>query len=138
MNASRRSRVTVRPIIAIVDDDGAVRNAMGGLLRSLDFAVQLFGAGQELLRCTSLSCMSCVITDVKMPGMDGFALIEALRERNLDIPVIFMTAFAHDGYEQRVIAMGATCVLNKPFQDTDMIQCIEKALHSRRKGAPPS
>ncbi len=95
--------MTVRRTIAIVDDDLAVRKAMGGLLRSLDFAVQLFGAGQELLRCTSLPCLSCVITDTKMPGMDGFALIEALRERNLDMPVIFMTAFAHEGFEQRAL-----------------------------------
>jgi FixJ family two-component response regulator len=111
---------------------------MGGLVRSLDFSVQLFGAGQELLRCTSLQCIACVITDVKMPGMDGFALLEALRARNLDIPVIFMTAFAHEGYEQRAIGLGATCFLNKPFRDTDIIQCIERALRLRRTAPPPS
>ncbi|KJK21808.1 transcriptional regulator [Burkholderiaceae bacterium 16] len=127
-----------RPTIAIVDDDVAVRNAMGGLLRSLDLGVQLFGGGQELLRCTSLPCLSCVITDAQMPGMDGFALIEALRARNLDMPVIFMTAFAHDGFDQRAMALGATCVLYKPFQDTDMIQCIEKALRPRKTDSPPS
>ncbi|MBF6990064.1 response regulator [Cupriavidus sp. IK-TO18] len=125
-----------RPTIAIVDDDVAVRNAMGRLLRSLDFGVQLFGGGQELLRCTSLRCLSCVITDAKMPGMDGFALIEELRARNLDMPVIFMTAFAHEGFAQRATAMGATCVLYKPFQDTDMIQCLEKALRPRKTGSP--
>jgi FixJ family two-component response regulator len=111
---------------------------MGGLVRSLDFSVQLFATGQELLRCASLGCMSCVITDVKMPGMDGFALLEALRARNLGIPVIFMTAFAHEGYEQRAIEMGATCFLNKPFRDTDIIQCIEQALRPRRAAPPPS
>ncbi|VVE38163.1 two-component response regulator receiver [Pandoraea communis] len=127
-----------RPTIAIVDDDAAVRNAMGGLLRSLDLGVQLFGGGQELLRCVSLPCLACVITDAQMPGMDGFALIEALRARHLDMPVIFMTAFAPEGFDQRAKALGATCVLHKPFQDTDIIQCIERALCLRKTGASPS
>jgi len=70
--------------------------------------------------------------------MDGFALIEALRARNLDMPVIFMTAFAHEGFDQRARAMGATCVLYKPFQDTDMIQCIENAIRPRKTDSPPS
>ncbi|AJG23811.1 Regulatory protein, LuxR:Response regulator receiver [Cupriavidus basilensis] len=82
--------------------------------------------------------MSCVITDAQMPGMDGFALIEALRARNLDMPVIFMTGFAHVGFDQRAMALGATCVLYKPFQDTDMIQCIENALRPRKTESPPS
>ncbi|MEK2607365.1 response regulator [Burkholderia arboris] len=122
--------MTTRPTIAVVDDDVAVRHAMGGLLRSLDFDVQLFGGGDELLQCASLRCLSCVITDAKMPGMDGFALTETLRARNLEMPVIFMTAFAHEGFAERAIAMGATCVLYKPFRDTDMIRCIENALRA--------
>jgi FixJ family two-component response regulator len=105
---------------------------MGGLLRSLDFDVRLFGGGHELLQCTSLRCLSCVITDAKMPGMDGFALTEALRASNLAMPVIFMTAFAHEGFAERATALGAACVLYKPFRDTDMIRCIENALRSGR------
>lgn len=104
---------------------------MGGLLRSLDFDVRLFSGGEELLRCSSLRCLSCVITDAKMPGMDGFALTEALRARDLDMPIIFVTAFAYEGFAERAVAMGAACVLYKPFQDTDMIRCLEKALRSR-------
>lgn len=67
-----------------------------------------------------------------MPGMDGFALIEELHARNLDIPVIFMTAFAHEGFAERAILMGAASVLYKPFQDTDMIQCIERCITRRQ------
>lgn len=127
--------MTAPPVIAIVDDDASVRQAMGQLVRSFDFAVELFGSGQELLRAASLDRLSCVIADVQMPGMNGFALCEALRERNLDVPVIFMTAFARAGHEQRAQAMGAACFLSKPVRDTDMIRCIECALQSPRCGS---
>lgn len=120
--------VTATPVIAIVDDDISVRQAMGRLLRSFDLAIELYGGGQEMLASDSLGSIDCLITDVQMPGMTGFALCEALRARGLRMPVIFMTAFAQHGYEQRARAAGAACFLNKPFQDTDIMQCIERAL----------
>jgi len=115
-------------VIAIVDDDAHVRHALGQLLRSCDFAVEFYGGGQELLQSTTLDNVSCVIADVQMPGMNGFALCEALRARGLVMPIIFMTAFVQEGHEQRARAAGAACFLNKPFQSTDIIRCIEHAL----------
>lgn len=116
------------PVIAIVDDDASVRQAMGQLLRSFDFAVALFGSGAELLQAPSLEGLACVITDVQMPGMNGFDLCEALRARELATPVIFMTAFSQEGDQQRARAIGATAFLSKPFQDHELIHCIECAL----------
>lgn len=125
------SSVTATPVIAIVDDDSSVREAMGRLVRSYDFAAELFGGGEELLRSAKLHRFACVITDVVMPGMNGFALYEQLRACGFDGPVIFMTGFAEAGSEQRAIAAGAACFLRKPFQDTDIIGCIERALRAR-------
>ncbi|RZT36712.1 response regulator [Cupriavidus agavae] len=122
------------PVIAIVDDDASVRHAMGRLVRSLDMSVELYGGGPELLQSATIGGIDLVITDVQMPVMNGFALCEALREAGHQMPVIFMTAFAHEGYEQRARNAGAACFLNKPFQDTDIIHCIENALKLRGEG----
>lgn len=107
---------------------------MGRLVRSLDMAVELYSGGTELLRSASLAAVDCVITDIQMPVMNGFALCEALRAAGFQKPVILMTAFAHDSYEERAQAAGATCFLSKPFQDTDIIRCIENALPNRPGG----
>ncbi len=122
------------PVIAIVDDDVAVRQAMGRLVRSLDMAAELYGGAPELLQSASIGDIACVITDVQMPVMNGFALCEALRARGYHMPVIFMTAYAQEGYEQRARAAGAAWFLHKPIQDTDIIRCIENALLLRPGG----
>ncbi|WP_422649937.1 response regulator transcription factor [Cupriavidus sp. H18C1] len=115
-------------MIAIVDDDASVRDAMGRLMRSFDLAVELYGSGAELLGSPTLGGVACVITDVQMPKMNGFALCEALRARGCHVPIIFMTAFSEQGHEQRARAAGAACFVNKPFEDTEIIRCIERAL----------
>jgi len=120
--------VTATPVIAIVDDDASVRHALGRLVRSLDLAALLYANGEELLQSTALDSVSCLVTDIQMPAMNGFALCEALRARGLRFPVIFMTAFAREGYQQQALAADAAGFLNKPFLDTDIIRCIEQAL----------
>jgi len=119
-------------LIAIVDDDASVRDAMGQLVRSFDLAVELYGSGPELLQSASLHHIACVITDIQMPGMSGFALCETLR--GLGVPVILMTAFAWEDYEQRARDAGAAGCLGKPFQDTELFCCIAQALASGNPG----
>lgn len=120
--------MTAPPLLAIVDDDAPVRHATGRLVRSFDLAVELYPSGQELLQSPSLGDIACVITDVEMSGMNGFALCAALRARGLRMPVIFMTAFATQGYEDRARAAGAAGFIHKPFEDTELFRCIEQAL----------
>ncbi len=115
-------------MIAIVDDDASVRQALGSLLRSFDMVVELYASGNDLLQSRALDAISCLVTDVQMPEMNGFALCEALRMRGLSIPVVFMTAFPEENYRQRAEAIGAICFLSKPFMDPEIIQCIENAL----------
>ena len=120
--------MTAASVIAIVDDDASVRDAMGQLVRSFDLVVELYGSAHELLQSTSLRRIDCVITDIRMPGMDGFALCKALRARGLGMPVIFMTAVAQDDDEQRANDAGAVGFLGKPFQDSELFRCIALAL----------
>ena len=108
---------------------------MRRLLRSFDFGVELYGTGRDLLAAPSLGQISCVITDVQMPDMSGFALSDALRARGVPVPVILMTAFTQEGYEARAQAMGIAGFLNKPFEADEIIRCIERALGNRGSGA---
>lgn len=121
------------PVIAIVDDDAAVRHAMGGLVRAFGMSVELYADGPALLQSSSIDGIDCVITDVQMPGMNGFALCEALRARGVQMPVIFMTAFDLQDLAQRARDAGAACFLSKPFDDTDVLRCIERALAMHRR-----
>ncbi|MFJ4293678.1 response regulator transcription factor [Cupriavidus sp. NPDC089707] len=125
------------PVIAIVDDDAAVRHAIGGLVRASGMAVELYAGGPALLQSSSVDGIDCVITDLQMPGMNGFALCEALRARGLRMPVIFMTAFDLRDFAQRARDAGAACFLGKPFSDTDVLRCIERALAMHRGPSRP-
>lgn len=120
------------PVIAIVDDDPSVLQAMGGLVRSFGLAVELHDTGAQLLASPSLGQIACVITDVQMPRMNGFALHEALRSQGQQMPVIFMTAFSEEGYARQARAAGAVCFLDKPCHDTELLACIERALTAGR------
>ncbi|CAG9168117.1 response regulator transcription factor [Cupriavidus respiraculi] len=116
------------PVIAVVDDDASVRQALGSLLRSLDMHVALYESGSQVLSAVDTQAMSCVVTDIQMPGMNGLSLCAALRERGLRMPVIFMTAFPEERYRQQAADLGAFCFLSKPFVEADIIRCIEAAL----------
>ncbi|ARP96040.1 response regulator transcription factor [Bordetella genomosp. 13] len=120
--------MTAIPVIAIVDDDPAVRMALGRLLRSIDLDVRLYDKGESLLDDAGAPALDCIVTDVRMPGVSGFDLCSALRRRGMDMPVIFMTAFAQDGFASRAEQAGATCIIQKPFAATELLSCIERAL----------
>jgi FixJ family two-component response regulator len=124
--------VTTTPVIAVVDDDTSVREAMGRLLRSYDFRAELYASPHDLLAAPSLGDIACVVCDVQMPSMSGFALGDALRAKPLAVPVILMTAFAQEGDEARARAVGAAGFIRKPFHAGDIVSCIERALRLPR------
>ncbi|AJG22649.1 two-component response regulator [Cupriavidus basilensis] len=124
------------PVIAIVDDDAAVRQALGSLLRSFSMSVELYASGNDLLQSNTIDGISCLVADVQMPAMNGFALCEHLRARGFSTPVIFMTAFPEECYRQRAEAIGAACFLGKPFMEADIIRCIGNVLARSAKSGP--
>ncbi|ALV08531.1 response regulator transcription factor [Roseateles depolymerans] len=115
-------------VVAVVDDDDSLRAALGSLLKSYDVDVELFGSGESLLSHPALGEVGCLLTDVVMPGLDGFQLCRELRERGYQFPVIFMTAHQGDGDAERAAAVGAWHLLNKPFSTEEMMRCIAQAL----------
>lgn len=121
------------PLASIIDDDESVRIATKSLLSSLGWAVHTFASAEEYLESQSLNDTSCLIIDVQMPGMSGVELQRVLTNRGYSIPIVFITAFPEDRIERRALQGGALCFLTKPFDETSLILCLEKALTSDLK-----
>ena len=115
-------------LIAIVDDDEAVRNATKALVRSLGYHASTFASADEFLKSAQVHDTSCLITDVQMPGLSGIDLQHRLVAGGHGIPIIFMTAYPDDKLRARAMKAGAVGFLNKPFSEDHFIGCIERAL----------
>jgi len=115
-------------IIAIVDDDPAVRRGTSGLLKSLGFSAIEFSSAEEFLNSGRAQDISCVITDVRMPGMSGIDLQDRLIAVGHKIPIIFMTAFPEERAKTRAIKAGAFGFLTKPFAQNALLDCVHSAL----------
>jgi FixJ family two-component response regulator len=126
------------PVISIIDDDPSVRTATARLLRSMGFSVHAFASAQEFLASPQLHETSCVIADVQMPGMSGVELQEYLIAHDHGMPVIFITAFPHERVRERAMKGGAVCFLSKPFDEPQLLECVERALTRRQSAAGPS
>ncbi|MEP9379369.1 response regulator [Aquabacter sp. CN5-332] len=125
------SRVSKSPMITIVDDDEAVRTAIGSLVRSLGFRASTFASADAFLHSERVHDTSCLITDIQMPGLSGIELQARLRAESNAVPIIFITAFPEERIRRQVMAAGAVGFLSKPFDGGAIIDCIERAL-----GAP--
>lgn len=119
-------------MIAIVDDDEAVRVATRHLLRALGFETEAFASAEEFLRSCSATKWSCVISDVNMPGLSGIELQRSLLAEGQNVPFIFITAFPDQAFRDRALKAGAIGFLSKPFASSDLIECLERAF---RRGA---
>jgi FixJ family two-component response regulator len=119
------------PIISIVDDDASVRAATARLLSSLGFSAHAFASAKEFLLSPRLADTSCLITDVEMPGMTGVELQEHLIAHGNSTPMIFITAFPEDRVRERAIRAGAVDFLTKPFDESRLLECVERALARR-------
>jgi FixJ family two-component response regulator len=116
------------PLMAIVDDDDALRNSLDNLLRSVGFRVQGFASAEAFLQAQHAPETACLILDVRLPGMNGLELQRQLVAAHWGIPIIFVTAFADDDAHERALAAGAVAFLYKPCREEDLLHAIEAAL----------
>jgi FixJ family two-component response regulator len=116
------------PVISIVDDDEAVREATKSLVRSLGYKAETFGSAEEFLESAHLLTTACLITDVQMPGLSGIELRDRLIAAGHHTPMIFVTAFPDDSLQGHVLKDGAIGYLPKPFDEKRLIECIDVAL----------
>ncbi len=119
----------MRKLIAIIDDDLAIRGGVSSLLRSAGFDVRLYESAEAFLADNHKEpSPDAALTDIQMPGMSGLDLQVVLKTRQPTLPVMFMTAFPEEALRQRVLSNGAVCFLSKPFKATELLYWIEQAL----------
>ena len=120
--------MTAVPMIAIVDDDQSIRDGIVDLVRSMGFDAEAFKRAEDFLHSSRLEATSCLITDVRMPGMGGVDLQSYLIARGIKVPIIFITAFPEESSQTRAMKAGAAGFLTKPFDGQTLINCLYQAL----------
>ena len=122
--------------ISIVDDDPAVRDALWRLMDSAGLPATVFASAEEFLAAPNRGETTCLIVDVRMPGMDGLELQRHLIASNWKVPIIFISAHAEAGVRERALQAGAVKFFEKPFNSAALLQAIEAARTGRAPGAP--
>jgi FixJ family two-component response regulator len=120
--------------VSIVDDDDAVRTATQAFVRSLGYKATAFASAEEFLKAPERETADCLIADVQMPGMSGLDLQRELARQRPTLPIIFVTAFPEEHIRQQAMAAGAACLLAKPYEGDELIECIEQALSGKPDG----
>jgi FixJ family two-component response regulator len=119
-------------IVFVVDDDPSVRSAIKRLIVCVGLQVELFESAQEFLASKLPNVPSCLVLDVRLPGISGLALQRHLAEANVQIPIIFITAHGDVPMTVRALKAGAVEFLTKPFHDQDLLDAIQLALERDR------
>jgi FixJ family two-component response regulator len=114
--------------VFVVDDDPSVREALSSLFRSVDLNVELFGSAAEFLQHKLPDGPSCLVLDIRLPGVSGLDFQEQLQKANIRIPIIFMTGHGDIPMSVRAMKAGAVDFLAKPFRDQDMLDAVAAAL----------
>jgi len=119
---------TPEQIIYLVDDDEALRDSLVWLLESQGFKVEAFASAEAFLRAWRPEFNGCLLLDVRMPGMSGLELHERLRAHYCTLPVIFITGHGDVPMAVAALKKGAFHFIEKPFNDHDLVDLVEKAL----------
>jgi FixJ family two-component response regulator len=118
--------------VYLVDDEPAVRKALGRLLRSAGVEVATFGSAEEFLGALEEEAAGCALLDVAMPGLDGLALQETLARRGIDLPVLFLTGHGDVPMSVRAMKAGASDFLTKPVDGKVLVAAVRRALERGR------
>jgi FixJ family two-component response regulator len=121
-------------LISIIDDDGSIRRTTTRLIESLGFRSAAFESAEMFLTSGQLHDTSCLIVDIRMPGMNGLQLQSQLAAAGCRVPTIFITAYDDKESRQRAMQAGAVAFLAKPFSDEQLLQIIRSALRHEEGG----
>lgn len=121
--------------VFVVDDDASVRRALGRLLRTAGYEVETFETAEDYLVRAAPKPPACLVLDIRMPGVGGLELQQALPGTPLELPIVFITGHGDETARAQALAAGAVDVLFKPLVANDLIEAIERALdRSERQG----
>ena len=122
-----------QPTVFVVDDDPGIRDSVTWLFQSVGLPVETYGSAQKFLDTYVPSRPGCLILDVRLPGMGGLDLLEALRRRGATLPVIVVTAFGEVHSAVRAMKGGAIDVMEKPTRDQVLLDRVQQALELDRR-----
>ena len=122
----------VLPVVFVIDDDASVRAALSSLIRSVGLRVEVFASASEFLAAKRTDGPSCLILDVRLPGMSGLNFQAELAKANIVIPIIFITGHGDIPMSVKAMKAGAVEFLTKPFRDQDLLDAIKVALERAR------
>ena len=116
------------PSVLIIDDDESVREALLFLMKSMELNATAFVSAKEFMARYEGDVPGCIVSDIRMPGMSGLELQQALRKRNSHMPIIFITGHGDIAVAVEAIKNGAEDFLTKPFRDQELLDCINAAI----------
>ncbi len=132
-NAGRPGKAEPRSIVYVVDDDADLRDVLSSLFRSVDLTVETFGSAAEFFAAKLAEVPSCLVLDVRLPGVSGLDFQGHLAKAGIRMPIVFMTGHADVPMSVRAMKAGAVDFLTKPFRDQDMLDAVYSALEADRK-----
>ena len=121
------------PVVFVVEDDASVRRALSNLFQSVGLAVEVFGSASEMLQSKLPDVASCLVLDIRLPGLSGLEFQTELAKANIHIPIIFMTGHGDIPMTVRAMKGGAVDFLTKPFRDQEMLDAVVTAIERDRK-----
>jgi FixJ family two-component response regulator len=122
-----------QPVVLVVDDDASVRNALSNLFRSVGLRIEVFASASELLQYKLPDIPSCLVLDIRLPGVSGLDFQAELARADIHTPIIFMTGHGDIPMTVRAMKAGAVDFLTKPFRDQDMLDAVTSAIETDRK-----
>jgi FixJ family two-component response regulator len=135
--ANQEQNLPKKTVIAVVDDDDSVREALAGLVKSLGYSAAAFQRAEDFLASNRRDSTDCLIADVQMPGMTGPELHDRLVASGRPVPTILITAYPDETVRARVLQAGVKGYLSKPFREDELLECIRSALGSRSDEGRP-
>jgi FixJ family two-component response regulator len=131
--SAQNNALSETPTVLIVDDDASLREALSSLFRSIGLDVKLFVSAPDLLQSKLPEVPSCLVLDIRLPGLSGLDFQTQLAKANVHIPIIVMTGHGDIPMSVRAMKAGAVDFLTKPFRDQDMLDAVAQAIERDRK-----
>jgi FixJ family two-component response regulator len=132
MSATQKPTPDLEPVVFVIDDDAGVRQALKSLLQSVGLKVEAFGSTAEFLAGQMPNVASCLVLDVRLPGVSGLDFQAELAKANVQIPIIFITGHGDIPMTVRAMKAGAVEFLPKPFRDQDLLDAVSVGLDRDR------
>src|SRR5262245_62613740 len=121
-------RIDTQPVVFVVDDDAAVREALESLLKSVGLRAAMFASPAQFLERRHPNVPSCLVLDVRLPGLSGLDFQAELAKNGIQVPIIFITGHGDIPMSVRAMKAGAVEFLTKPVRDQDLLDAIQLAL----------